>query len=38
MIWYFYFYYKIKWIILNDVIVLKSSDFLEIKILKNGLF
>lgn len=26
----------IKWIILNDAIVSKNSDFLEIKTLKNG--
>lgn len=36
--WFGIFIFIIKWIILNDVIVLKSSDFLEIKILKNGLF
>lgn len=32
--WFGIFIFIIKWIILNDVIVLKSSDFLE----KNGLF
>lgn len=30
--WFGIFIFSIKWIILNDVIVLKSSDFLEIKI------
>lgn len=33
--WFGIFIFIIKWIILNDVIVLKSSDFLEIKILKK---
>lgn len=35
MTWYFHLHYKIKWIILNDAIVSKSSDFLEIKTLKK---